>query len=224
MYFRISHLLIPKGWKLIFSLFFLLLFVAFPAAEMLSHNEGNLLLPLLRFGYYTMPFMLYLFLLVLIFDIFLLFNLLFKWLPSGFLKSTAFRRRGLIIAVIGPALIVIYGIFNFNYIRVSDYTIEVPARSSKLQSLSVAFISDFHIGDLTRVKFIEQFIAKMKSIDPDIIYLAGIYWKVIVTISELHISNHFLDNFRHTMVSMVYLAIMNIMEEEVVATFIEMRA
>lgn len=173
IYFRINHLLIPKGQKLIFSFFYLLLFVAFPTAEMLSHLETNFLSPLLRVGYYTMPFMLYLFLLVLIFDIFLLFNLLFKWLPSGFLKSTSFRRRGLITVVIGPALVVLYGIVNFNYIRVSDYSIEVPGKSSKQQNVSVAFISDFHIGDLTSIKFIERFIAKMESIDPDIILFGG---------------------------------------------------
>ena len=174
IYFRINHLLIPKGQKLIFSLFFLLLLAAFPAAEMLSHNEtGNLLSPLLRFGYYTMPFMLYLFLLVLIFDIFLLFNLLFKWLPTGFLKSTTFRRRGLITAFIVPTLVVFYGILNFNSIRVSDYTIEISARSSKLQNVSVAFVSDFHIGDLTSIKFIERFVAKMESINPDIILFGG---------------------------------------------------
>ena len=173
IYLRINHLLIPNGKKLIFSLFYLLLFVAFPTAEMLSHNEGNFLSPVIRIGYYIMPFMLYLFLLVFIFDIFLLFNLLFKWLSTGSLKSTAFRRSGLITAVVGPSLVVLYGIVNFNYIRVSEYNIEVPAESSRLQNVSVAFISDFHIGGLTSIRFVERFLSRIKSIDPDIILFGG---------------------------------------------------
>jgi predicted MPP superfamily phosphohydrolase len=140
---------------------------------MLSHKEGNLLSPLLRFGYYIMPFMLYLFLLILLFNIFLLFNLLLKWLPRSFLKSTSFKRKGLLTIIIGPALIVLYGSANFHYICVSDFTIEVPAKSSEQHNMSVAFISDFHIGDLTSIKFIERFIAKMESIDPDIILFGG---------------------------------------------------
>jgi len=173
IYFRIKHLLIPKGQKLVFSLLYLLLLLAFPAAEMLSHNEGNLLSPWLRIGYYTMPFMLYLFLLLLFFDTFLLLNLIFKWLPIWSLRNTAIRRWGLITVVIGPALVVLYGIINFNYIRVTDYAIEVPAKSSKLKNLSIAFISDFHIGDLTSIKFIERFITKMEIVDPDIILFGG---------------------------------------------------
>ncbi len=173
-YFRISHLLIPKGKKLVFSLSFFLLLGAFPATEMLSHYEtGPLASPVLNLGYYSMPFMLYLFLLVIVFDIFLLLNLLFKWLPKGFPTSTVFRKRGLMVAALLPAAVVLYGIINFNWIRISDYTVEIPARSSKLKNISVAFISDFHIGDLTNLKFIERFVAKMNSIDPDMILFGG---------------------------------------------------
>ena len=137
------------------------------------HDATDIPTIFLRLGYYTMPFMLYLFLLVLIFDIFLLFNLLFKWLPAGFLKSESFRKKGLLTALIAPGIVVLYGIINFYFIRVSDYRIEIPAKSARLENLSVAFISDFHIGDLTSIKFIERFIAKMKSINPDIILFGG---------------------------------------------------
>jgi len=174
LYFRISYLLIPKGKKLIFTLLFVLFFTAFPAAEMLAHDESvRYLIPLVKVGFYTMPFMLYLFLLVLVFDVFLLLNLVLKWLPIGFLKAGSFRKWGLITSIVIPSLILMYGIINFNLIRVSEYSVEVPKQSSKLENLSIAFISDFHIGDLTSIKFVERFIKKMESLGPDIILFGG---------------------------------------------------
>lgn len=173
-YFRINHLLIPKGRKLTFGLGFVLLLAAFPATELFSHNEaGSLLSPFLYLGYYTMPFMLYLFMLIMAFDIFLLLNLLFKWFPYGLLKSSRFRKKGLTMAVTVPAMVVLYGILNFAWIRTSDYSIEVPGRSSKLQNISIAFISDLHIGELTRMSLMERFIDKLEAIDPDIVLFGG---------------------------------------------------
>ncbi|MFC2125174.1 metallophosphoesterase [Bacteroidota bacterium] len=174
VYFRIIYLLIPKGRKIIFTLVFLLLISAFPVTELLLHEEtSTFFIPLARFGYYTMPYMLYLFLLVLLFDIFLLLNLFIQWLPKGYIRSASFRKTGLISAIIIPCLVVIYGIFNFNHIRTSEYSINVPGKSSTLQNLKIAFVSDFHIGDMTSQKFVERFVHKMKEIQPDIIFFGG---------------------------------------------------
>jgi len=173
-YFRINYLIVPKGRKLVYSFLFILLFAAFPAAELLMHDESaSYLIPLVRFCFYTMPFMLYLFMLVLAFDIFLLFNFVFIWFPKGFLKRGSFRKWALISVVVIPGLILMYGIINFNMIRVSEFSVEVPRKSSKLENLTIAFISDFHIGDLTRIKFVERFAEKMSSLNADIILFGG---------------------------------------------------
>ncbi len=172
--FRINNLLIPKGKKLSFTLLFVLFFAAFPAAEILVDEDlSGHLIPLVIICFYTMPFMLYLFLLVLFFDGFLLLNLVFKWAPRGFINNGSFRKWGLITAISIPGLILMYGIINFNLIRVSEYSIDIPKKASKLENLSIAFISDFHVGDLTSIKFVERFVHKMESLEPDIILFGG---------------------------------------------------
>jgi predicted MPP superfamily phosphohydrolase len=166
--------LVPKSKKWIFSIAFLVLVAAFPLTEILLHEENSrFTLPFLKIGFYTMPYMLYLFILVLIFDLFLLFHLIFNWLPSGFLKRDKFRKYGALTCIVLPSLVVIYGIFNFNRIQLSEYNIEIPARSSSIQQLKIAFASDFHIGDLTRLSFIERFIDKMNHVQPDLILFGG---------------------------------------------------
>ena len=86
---RINLLFIRRKRSLVFTILFSALIATFPVTEMMSdHAIAGGLAPLLRLGYYTMPFLLYLFILVLLFDLFLLLNLLFRWLPKGFHRST----------------------------------------------------------------------------------------------------------------------------------------
>lgn len=173
-YFRINYLLIPKRKKVLFTILFIFLVTGFPLSEQLAHYESSMnLVSLIKMGFYTMPFMLYLFLLVLVFDIFLLINLILKLIPQGFLKSYNFQKWGRISAIGIPGLLLIYGIVNFNFIRTSEYTIEVPRKASKLSELNIAFVSDFHIGDLTGINVVKRFVKKMKTIQPDIILFGG---------------------------------------------------
>ena len=173
-YFRINNLLISKGKKILFTILFIFLVAGFPMVEQLAHYESTLnLVPLIKMGFYTLPFLLYLFLLVLVFDIFLLINLILKLMPKGFLKSYNFRKWGLISTIGIPGLILIYGIINFNFIRISEYNVEIPCRSSKLNHLNVAFVTDFHIGDLTSLEFVEQFVRKLNLLNVDIILFGG---------------------------------------------------
>ena len=174
IYLRINYLLVPKGKKWIFSVAFLVVVAAFPLTEILMHEDTSLfLLPLLKIGFYTMPFMLYLFILLLAFELFLLLNWIIKWLPPGILNSKTFRKYGSITCLVLPTLVVIYGIYNFNRIQLSEYDLEIPAKSSRLRSVKIAFVSDFHIGDLTRIVFVKRFIEKMKGIQPDLILFGG---------------------------------------------------
>ncbi|MBR9999149.1 MAG: hypothetical protein KFF73_09265, partial [Cyclobacteriaceae bacterium] len=116
VYLRINYLLIPKGKKWLFTLVWIFLLAAFPLTEIFLHEEpARFFIPLLKLGYYTMPYMLYLFLLVLLFDIFLLLDLAFRWLPAGFFKSPVFRKYGSMSGIFLPSLVVLFGIYNFSH-------------------------------------------------------------------------------------------------------------
>ena len=70
-------------------------------------------------------------------------------------------------------IIVVCGAINFNTIRVTEYSIEVPARSSKIKSLKIAFVADFHIDQDISENFIKRFVTKVNSLAPDIMLYGG---------------------------------------------------
>lgn len=174
VFLRINFLLVPPGKRLYFSLIYILFLSAFPLTEIILHEDPpDYLIPLLKIGFYSMPFMLYLFLLVLLFDIFLLLNLIFRWIPSGTIKSPGFRKYGIAVCLAIPSVIVILGIYHFHKIRISEYTVTVNENPAGNRNLKIAFVSDFHIGDLTSINFVEKFVNKIGELQPDILLFGG---------------------------------------------------
>ena len=122
---------------------------------------------------YLLPFYLYLFLSVLAFDIFLLINRFFRFVPSGKFASASFKKAGLISIIVISLVVVVAGIINFNTIRTSEYTIEIPAGSSKINNLRIAFAADFHLKENTNIRFVERFAREIADADPDILLFGG---------------------------------------------------
>jgi predicted MPP superfamily phosphohydrolase len=125
------------------------------------------------FAGYIVPFFLYLFLSVLLFDLFLLLNLLIRIISSEKRKSYPFRFYTLASMIILSILIVAAGVINLNTIRVSKYYIEVPRRKAMIDHLRVAFVADFHIQQNTRLRYVEQFVRKVNAIHPDLMLYGG---------------------------------------------------
>ena len=69
--------------------------------------------------------------------------------------------------------IVVAGIINFNTIRTSHYEIEIPKRSSRMDHLKIAFVADFHLHGQTKVHFVERFVDKIHTIQPDLMLFGG---------------------------------------------------
>jgi predicted MPP superfamily phosphohydrolase len=158
--------------------FYIVIYLSLTAIYPLSglireDNPGAIAGLLTTVSDYLLPFYLYLFLAMLVLDIFLLLNLLFRIVPSEKLKSMQIRKAGLAAIILIPVLIVIAGIINFNTIRISDYSIEIPARASGLRHLKIAFASDFHLKEKTNIHFVEKFVEKVGETAPDIMIFGG---------------------------------------------------
>jgi predicted MPP superfamily phosphohydrolase len=174
LFIRIWTLFIPKGYRLWYVLVYAFLFSLYPLTRILNGDEPGMFVRLLDYSAnYTLPFFLYLFLLVLIIDILLLINLALRILPRNKIKKQTFRWKILIAIISISALTVIGGIINFNTIRISEFTISIPRQSSKLTSLKVAFVSDFHLDAETPAGFVKRFVEKVKVINPDLMLFGG---------------------------------------------------
>ncbi len=174
VFFRIKHLFISKGYRLMFTLFYILTATVYPLTQLYSQREVNKSMQLLSdVSGYILPFFLYLFLFVILFDLFLLFNLLFRIISSETRKSFRFRLYSLSSIFLLSVAVVIAGVINMNTIRVSKYQVEIPRRHSGAKHLRVAFVSDFHIQQNTSLSYVEQFVQKVNALKPDILLYGG---------------------------------------------------
>jgi uncharacterized protein len=174
IFFRIKHLFISQRYKLLYTIIYLLLAAIFPVAQNFFRHGSDLISQLLSTAAgYLLPFFLYLFLLVLLYDLFLLFNSLFDLVSKKVRKTSTFRFYALFSIILLSVAIVVGGVINFNTIRVSRYQVTVPKRNSPLNDLRVAFVADFHIMQNTNLQFVKQFMRKANALKPDIMLYGG---------------------------------------------------
>lgn len=153
---------------------FLLLFLIYPLSNVINEDRTSLFSGFIsESAGYLLPFYLYIFLSLLLLDILLLLNRLFRVIPEETIHGRRFRKAGLPGIIIFSFLIVIAGVINFNTIRITNYLISVPAKSSQERRLRIAFASDFHLQEGTSIKFVKRFIDKIKEIKPDLMLYGG---------------------------------------------------
>ena len=171
VFFRIWRLFVAKEYRIIYAFIYLGVFFIYPLGNIIENNTISNCLGIV--SNYLMPFYLYLFLFTLAFDIFLIFNIFLKFISKSKLRSRQFMKYGLSVIISASAIVVIAGVINFNTVRVSEYSIEVPARESTAAKLKIAFVADFHIDTDTPERFIRSFVTKTNSILPDVVLFGG---------------------------------------------------
>jgi predicted MPP superfamily phosphohydrolase len=89
----------------------------------------------------------------------------FKW-PLN--ESMAFRTVGLLaLAMLG------YGFVEARQIQVEEIKITTPKLSPAIGRVTIAQISDLHLGVMLGDEFLERVIAKLREIQPDIVVATG---------------------------------------------------
>jgi hypothetical protein len=116
---------------------------------------------------------LYLFLLVLLSDIVIWISRKIKILAPETMNSQNFRISHLCILFVVPLVIIIIGAMNNNYIRVSQYAIEVPRKTSEITRLRIAYAADFHLKEATNSQFLHEFVSRINALHPDILLICG---------------------------------------------------
>jgi uncharacterized protein len=172
VFFRILYLFIPRESRLWYVLIYFLFAAIWPVSNAM-HDGAPASEVLSEIADYLLPFYLYVFLSVLLFDILLLINRIFRIISLQKLKIPEVRRWCLVSILLLSATIVTGGIINFKTIRTSLYNIEIPGRSSSLRHLKIAFASDLHLQERTDPKFVRRFVEKIEEIKPDLMIFGG---------------------------------------------------
>lgn len=174
VFLRIGKQFINKGYRSYYALIYILIALIYPVSNMFPREDSGFLAGIFTtVAGYLLPFYLYLFLTVLFFDILLLINWIFKIVPGEKLKTTHFKKTGLSVILGLSIAVVVAGVINFNTIRTSEYQIEIPGKSSKIDHLKIAFVADFHLQERVNIHFVERFAAKIAEIKPDLMLFGG---------------------------------------------------
>lgn len=174
VFFRVKNLFIGRDFRYKYTFIYLLIAAIYPISERFSEVDSNLFMQVLStISEYLLPFYLYLFLSVLVFDLFLLLNQLVSIISPETRRSYSFRLYTFSAMIILSIVVVLGGAVNLNTIRISQYKVEVPRKQSKINHLRIAFAADIHIQQNTRPRFIEQFVRKINILKPDLMLYAG---------------------------------------------------
>lgn len=170
LFVRIWQLFIPGEHKRRFALVFIVLYLMYPGSRFFEGIAGQVLDEISK---YLLPFFLYLFLSVLLTDIILLLNHILRIIPVSILKKRSVRNKTFILLISLSIVVVIAGIINFNSVRTSVYSIEIPPRSSDIDKLRIAFVSDFHLDVNTPIRFVEKVVKQIETLKPDLMLFGG---------------------------------------------------
>ncbi len=171
---RLRKLFVRAVTKNLFTAFYLLLVLAFPVAEALAHSSS---LAWARYfllgGYYALPYLLYLSLAVILFDLLLGAGRLLKiFLPQA-VAGRRFHAVYLGMLFFLPLAVVVWGSLNYSHIHISKYHIEIPGKSSVLTHLRIALVADFHLREMTSKRLMPACVAKINSLSPDLVLIPG---------------------------------------------------
>lgn len=170
---RIWTLVGIRWLKPLSTLLFALIVIAYPVADRIARALGSESRALLIACFSAMPLLVYLVLSIFAVDLAVGLSRLLGIISRERVRSARFRNARLAATLLIPAAVLSWGISNHNTIRIKEYAIDVPRRSSPLTELAVAFASDFHLGRITSPRFMEKFVAKVNGLKADLVLLGG---------------------------------------------------
>jgi predicted MPP superfamily phosphohydrolase len=173
-FLRIWRLIQQKLYKIFFTIIYILLLIAFPLVEMLSHASGMewanfMIIP----GYFSLPFLLYLILFVILSDLSLCVARLTGILSKETVKRRGFRRNLLFLVLAVPLAVVVVGAIWNNHPHINAYSVDIPRKSSDISQLKIGFVADFHLRETSSRRLMERFVEKINAANPDIVLIGG---------------------------------------------------
>lgn len=158
-------------WKRTYLIAFLFLSSSFIIGRVL---EKVWLSPVSDFftwtGSFWLAFMLYFFLIVLAIDIVRLGDLVFGFLPDF---SQKFKTGVLLGSLLLVTAVVAIGHINAVKPRIKELQIQVDKKAENRNALTIAFVSDIHLGTIIGPRRVSKLVQRMNELKPDLILLGG---------------------------------------------------
>ena len=154
------NLLIYTGIYIVIAVSFILARLPLPAViRSLMNSIGSI----------WMGVWVYLMVFFILTDIIIFVGSAVKIIPAGLLLNVQFYAR--IISIVLSIGIISYGLYNANQTKIVSYDIQLNGRLS--EEMTIVLIADSHLGDTNGEERLEDIVAGINSLNPDIVCIAG---------------------------------------------------
>ncbi len=162
------HCLVPK-FSIVIPLVFFAVMTLFMVLSFIKPFSGMLQWCISVVGNVWMGFVIYFLIFFLIADIAVLLVGLFQVLSES--AMTRLRLAAGIGATVLALTVSAYGVFNARHVRTTEYDISLSASSSS--QLTLALVSDVHLGSVGSESRLENIVAEINGLNPDIVCISG---------------------------------------------------
>ncbi|SYZ74729.1 Metallophosphoesterase [Candidatus Zixiibacteriota bacterium] len=184
IYALVNFYIFIRGWQAIprgsvvriyYLAIFLFVALSFIAGRFLERAHPSLGSEILVWiGSFWLAAMLYFFLAVVLLDLSRLVNHFFPFYPSAVTADYGRAKfMTAIVAVIIVFLTVSGGFVNALTPHVRRLTIDIPRKAAEMKEVNLVAVSDIHLGTLIGRRRLNDMVAKINALKPDIIILAG---------------------------------------------------
>jgi predicted MPP superfamily phosphohydrolase len=162
-------------YRIIFLYTFIFLVLSYPLGRLAESVTRNIFTDcLVIIGSFYLGMMVYSFLSILLIDIFRLLHHFFSIFPAFIIRNIQKTNRvvtltGLVLVL----LIVSLGYLNTLFLRVRTFQVDIQKSTGELKELNLVMVSDVHLGTVIRSGRLEKIVAKINSLQPDIVLLPG---------------------------------------------------
>jgi uncharacterized protein len=182
--FLVNYYIFIRGWqalpagsrsRIIFIVVFFFLALAYLAGRIIENYQvGQPASFLIWTGSFWLSAMLYFVMILVLIDLVRLVHLVIPVIPASLLKNIGQTKVVLFAgSTILVSLIILSGHINTWYPVINRLEITLKGRNSHMDSFTMAMVSDIHLGTLTSKHRIRKMVARINSLEPDIIVLAG---------------------------------------------------
>jgi uncharacterized protein len=184
VYSAVNYYMFIRGWQALqgvpslripYLILFLIAALSYLTARIFSRNLPVPVHDILTWiGSFWFAYILYVLLFILLLDLVRLGNYFFNFYPSG-IKSNYLLVKQIVFAsvFIISSIIIAAGYFNTRTFTVTTINIEMPRKSSSLTELKAVILSDLHLSTINDKYFLDDIIAEVNALEPDIILIPG---------------------------------------------------
>jgi hypothetical protein len=183
--------------KILYIIVFIAVTLSYIAARFLLGygNYSWLSNFLLTVGSFWMAALVYFFLISLSADLIRLANHLIPFYPSFISENyEKFKFAALIISVTGVSSLLGYGFYNAQKPVVNEIELKFEKHIPSSEEINMVMLSDIHLGPLSCGAWFDTIVAKVNSLEPDIIILAGdVIDEDLAPVISMNLGDHLLN-------------------------------